>query len=500
MGNTSRRFEYVRLVSKASGEGLIATAKKMNMTKKKFGVTFREYYQREFWKMSLTQQARESKKTDGNHNRKERAVKHIMDETGMTREEIAGKIRALNDLGLYYITSFVYDRFEMFRLNDEEAKDFVRTLTRRQELIDSLRESFKKIDKGELSYDDVASELQEYEQIMNTIVPDSLIEASAEKLEPAYPGITEDKPRLRKVAIDMESVRSLLKFNNVEYIMFDFINKTLPERRSFINEEERAVVLNSVNDMSQADNLDNKYITYQYLAPYYGRDMIHVSSETDFEKFESFCHENHEFVRKLDFDSMGRGVVPYKAEGNLKQLFKSLLVESPDGFICEGLIKAHPVISALNPDSVNTVRLITYFDGTETHVQKCFMKIGQKGSFVDNGGAGGIFAAVNDEKGFFESNGIDEKGRRYDTHPYTGITIEGYQLPAWEEALALGREISSKIPGFSYIGWDLTYTEDCKWVIVEGNSITQFLGQQSTRNLGAKKSLLDLVGFTGDLY
>ena len=36
--------------------------------------------------------------------------------------------------------------------------------------------------------------------------------------------------------------------------------------------------------------------------------------------------------------------------------------------------------------------------------------------------------------------------------------------------------------------------------MMEGNSITQFLGQQSTRNLGAKKSLIDLVGFTGDLY
>jgi hypothetical protein len=30
---------------------------------------------------------------------------------------------------------------------------------------------------------------------------------------------------------------------------------------------------------------------------------------------------------------------------------------------------------------------------------------------VDNGGAGGIFTAINAEKGYFESNGIDEKGR-----------------------------------------------------------------------------------------
>ena len=500
MGIGLKKMKYVRMVAKASGENMVTVAANMKKAKEKFGVTYREYYRREFWKMSMTQQARESKKTDGNHNRRERALKNIMEQTGMTKEEILDRMHALNELGIFKVISFVYDRYEIYKLNDEDAEDFLRLLARREELIAQLRESFKIIDAGHMTYDDVAEQLQEYEDITERIVPDSLVESSAEVLEPAYPGISEDKERLRHAAVDMESVRLLLRFNNTEYIMFDFLNKTLPERRTFINEEERAVVLNSINDMTQADNLDNKYMTYQYLSSYYGRDMIHISSPADYGKFKLFCDENYEFVRKLDFDSMGRGVVPYKAEGDLKQLFRKLIDECPDGFICEGLIKAHPTIKALNPDSVNTVRLITYFDGEETHVQKCFMKIGQKGSFVDNGGAGGIFAAVNDEKGFFESNGIDEKGRRYDTHPYTGITIKGYQLPAWDEALALGREISSKIPGFSYIGWDLTYTEDEEWIIVEGNSITQFLGQQSTRNLGAKKSLLDLVGFTGDLY
>lgn len=496
----SRKMKYAKLVAKESGDSVLTAAAKMKKANERFGVTYREYYQREFWKLSFTQQARESKKTDGNHNRRQRALDHIRKETGWTEEEIIAKMRALNEPGIYKVIAFIYDRYEIYKMDDDKAEAFVRLLARRQELIDSLRENFKKIDKGELSYEDTASDLQEYEQIMETVVPDSLVEASAEILEPAYPGITEDKPRLRRAAVDMESTRLLLRFNNTEFIMFDLLNKTLPQRRNFINEEERAVVLNSINDMSQADNLDNKYVTYQYLEPYYGRDMIHISSSADYGKFKEFCDGNEEFVRKLDFDSMGRGVVPYTAEGDLLQLFKKLLDECPDGFICEGLIKAHPVIKALNPDSVNTVRLITYFDGKETHVHKCFMKIGQKGSFVDNGGAGGIFAAVNDEKGFFESNGIDEKGRRYDTHPYTGIKIEGYQLPAWDEALALGREISSMIPGFRFIGWDLTYTEDNEWIIVEGNSITQFLGQQSTRNLGAKKSLIDLVGFTGDLY
>ncbi len=302
-----------------------------------------------------------------------------------------------------------------------------------------------------------------------------------------------------RLALDGHCRGVLLGFNLVEYVMFDLNHKSLPEKREFITEPERAVVLDTVNDMSQADNLDDKYKTYCFLKEYYGRDMILIESEKDLPKFREFCKNNPTFVRKLFYDSMGRGVQPMEVGDDVDGLFHSLLAEEPDGFIAEGLIKSHPALSALNPDSVNTARLITYYDGENMFVYKPFMKIGQKGSFVDNGGAGGIFTAINAEKGYFESNGIDEKGRRYDTHPYTGVTFEGFQLPDWEQALALGRKICDKIPGFRFIGWDLAYTEEGKWIIVEGNSITQFLGQQSTRNLGAKRHLIEVVNYEGEL-
>ena len=63
------RLDYVRLSAAASGKGMIATARDMKATRDKFGVNFREYYERKFYNMSYTQKARESKKTAGNHRR-----------------------------------------------------------------------------------------------------------------------------------------------------------------------------------------------------------------------------------------------------------------------------------------------------------------------------------------------------------------------------------------------------------------------------------------------
>jgi len=524
MSNKAKnRFDYVKLSAAASGKGLISTARDMKATRDKFGVNFREYYERGFYNMSYTQRARESKKTAGNHRRRAEALQKAMAASGMTEKQLTERVRQLNARTSFKLNFHWYSRLELYRLNDEEIAETLDLLSRRTGLAEILRGKFRAIDAGdpmigagpkaledpsvfagraawyETAYAGVADEYEEFRDITARLMTDTIRAELAEVFAPSRPELAEDPRALETAIVDMETSRVLLGFNPVEYIMFGFLGKSLPEKREFITEPERAVVLDTVNDMSLADNLDDKYKAYCLLKEYYGREMILIESEKDLPKFREFCAGNPRFVRKLFYDSMGRGVQPIDVTGDVDALFRSLLAEEPDGFIAEGLIRAHPAISALNPDSVNTVRFTTYYDGKEMFLYKPFMKIGQKGSFIDNGGAGGILVAINAETGRFESNGIDEKGRRYDTHPYTGVTFEGYQLPAWDEAMELGRRICDTVPGFRFIGWDLTYTDEDRWIIVEGNSITQFLGQQSTRDMGARRHLIETVHFEGEL-
>lgn len=123
------------------------------------------------------------------------------------------------------------------------------------------------------------------------------------------------------------------------------------------------------------------------------------------------------------------------------------------------------------------------------------MKVGQKGSFIDNGGAGGILVSVDPETGVLNSDGCDEVGVIYKKHPYTQVAFDGYQLPDWEKAIALGHELADKVPGLKYIGWDITYTADNEWVVVEGNAKTQFFGQQCTIDKGVRKEFLEAVNY-----
>jgi len=75
-----------------------------------------------------------------------------------------------------------------------------------------------------------------------------------------------------------------------------------------------------------------------------------------------------------------------------------------------------------------------------------------------------------------DSDGCDEYLNRYECHPNSGIKYVGFQLPAWDECIALVKEMGALVPRLGYIGWDLAYT-DSGWVLVEANGGSQFVSQ-----------------------
>ena len=166
--------------------------------------------------------------------------------------------------------------------------------------------------------------------------------------------------------------------------------------------------------------------------------------------------------------------------------------DEPDGVIVEEVVKAHPAIAQFNPDSVNTVRLVSYYNGEKVLFPSVTMRIGMKGSFVDNAGSGGISVRIDQSTGEIVTDGYRQNGVSFTSHPDSGVTFKGTQIPHWDKLLDLGREIATMVPGACYVGWDLALNEDSEWVIIEGNPIPQLFGIQSTTGTGAWNSIYDL--------
>ena len=233
----------------------------------------------------------------------------------------------------------------------------------------------------------------------------------------------------------------------------------------------------------------NKAQTYYHFAKYFHRSVCELHSwEQDKDVYIQFVRNHDGYIVKPIDASVGFGVQILRGEQD--DTIKNLLEEFKTGIVIEELIRQDSRMAQPHPQSVNTVRITTFRANGEMHILHPFMRVGCGDSIVDNAGRGGFFCAIDLETGIvFES--VDESGNRYVVHPDTHVAILGFQVPRWQEAVSLAKELADVIPECRFVGWDLALTED-GWVMVEGNAHGQFLGFQLPRLQGAKKELLAL--------
>lgn len=115
-------------------------------------------------------------------------------------------------------------------------------------------------------------------------------------------------------------------------------------------------------------------------------------------------------------------------------------------------------------------------------------RIGVGNSVMDNAGSGGIYASVDFEHGFVQTDAVNYIGEHFNIHPDTGVQIVGYRMPRWDEALALIHEMATTMKGTTLVSWDIAYSTK-GWLMVEANDNGDWSIIQSNQLVGKKAEL-----------
>ena len=314
-------------------------------------------------------------------------------------------------------------------------------------------------------------------------------EKNAGKVLAGWPEELSDRRR-KRLMLDMLFSRFAYGFQPDEYLFFDLESRDSEGRRQFISDTERYYYVYRMNDLAGSRLFNNKGLTYDRFQDYYKRDAVYITGRADFEKYRDFVEKHPVFVRKNVFEGMGRSVeLTDLSRENLtaESVFEDIVSHGPH--ILEEKVVQSDAMARFNESSVNTVRLITIKTREKTEIPYTFMKVGREGSFIDNGGAGGILVGIDRETGITDTPGYDEWNICYNTHPDHGAPLTGVQLPDWEQALEMCREMASAVSDVKYIGWDLAHTDN-GWVLIEGNGMSQLVGPQIIYRKGIKKEFL----------
>lgn len=153
---------------------------------------------------------------------------------------------------------------------------------------------------------------------------------------------------------------------------------------------------------------------------------------------------------------------------SVSQLFD----EYGKNFIIQEFVHQHERLAALNPSSVNTIRILTYRSDMEVIPLYAVIRIGREGKEIDNESSGGISTRINPDGTLGKYAFSDAKDGRFEKTD-SGIVLDGYEIPYFKEAVETVKRCHYRLPFFDLIGWDVSISPEGEPIIIEWNIHTE---------------------------
>ncbi|MCU1440455.1 MAG: hexapeptide transferase [Rhodoglobus sp.] len=292
------------------------------------------------------------------------------------------------------------------------------------------------------------------------------------------------KPRAL-ILLDMAWCSVVYQAGYLDYQEFEFFLLDRRERRTWITGGKANSIVVKYNQREHRLKFIDKSVFNGIFDKWLARDWLDVRT-SDAAELERFVSRHGAVMVKVTDSLMGTGIEKYDAaEVSDFEAFRQRLLDNRQ-FLVEEFITQHPRMAALSPSSVNTLRMITFFDGTEVHVLEGVLKIGN-GADVDNYGQGGMYTVL-DEAGVARYPAFDKHSKTYAVHPLTGTPIVGFEVPLYDRVISTLHEVGRVVPEIPYVGWDIAIAPD-GIVVIEGNYNTGVF-QMKPSLTGIKTGLL----------
>lgn len=311
--------------------------------------------------------------------------------------------------------------------------------------------------------------------------------------------------QIRKVISDKQR-KSIIKIL-YELLNYFIVNKDFPLYYSkhmlhrkdaknyldyYIGKKEHYKIRRSMMDIELIRFLENKVLFHwhfkesnlklpEFLGYNLGKEYFSQYGIRHVHDLKSFCNIMEELMKRTGVNSIfakpisgigGRDCFKIDAKmlnpGSLAGIYDKI---GSSKYLFQRTIDQHPLINAIYPHSVNTLRVHTciYLNG-KIDVISIAMKFGSKGKFVEAGGTGTILISVDMDTGAlgpYAFKNFEWGGDIYIRHPDTGFEFAGFIVPHFEAVKDMAKAAAMYLP-YRLVGWDVALTEEGP-VLIEGN-------------------------------
>lgn len=304
-----------------------------------------------------------------------------------------------------------------------------------------------------------------------------------------------------KIYIFFDIINCASKYQSgyVDYLLFEMWDLNKEERKTVLTRGKNNIFVRYYNNQSYGHIFLNKSEFNERFKKYLNREYIILNeNKEEFKKFIKgkkliFCKpingthgDNMEKINPKEFDG---DLYEYLINKNLK-LIEEVVVQ------CDEMNKLYPY-------AINTVRIITvYRYDKDVKVVAAYQRIGNHGYIVDNYNGGGMVVPINEKTGIIEYPAVDKLKNVYHEHPMTKVSIVGFEVPMYKEAVKLAKVAAKVVDEVRYIGWDIAITPKGP-TLIEGNEYPGHdiyqLPAHRTNNIGVLPKFEESLGKIDEL-
>lgn len=300
------------------------------------------------------------------------------------------------------------------------------------------------------------------------------------------------KKTLNSIMKDVISCTYLYQIAPEEYFYFGFQKLNKLGRAMYIGKNERRKIHRKMNPNEERELFNNKWNAYVRFKEMYGREIIKVECVDDWGVFDEFTNRHEQYMVKAISKYGGDGIflVDMRRETRSKEDIFSGIIDL-GACVVEELVLQSETLSRFHPESVNTVRVLTFLNKDMVHIVFAGLRMGVNGNVVDNALMGGLMAGIDIDSGIIFTPGYRRTGESYVIHPSSGQQIIGEEIPYWNDLKNKVKILAKEVPTLRLIGWDLALTNN-GWIVIEGNCDPHYIGVQMWEKRGLRERFSEL--------
>jgi hypothetical protein len=229
-----------------------------------------------------------------------------------------------------------------------------------------------------------------------------------------------------------------------------------------------------LQDKNYLDMLFSEYITCPavYARCINGQLLDASFRSVTMDQALDLCMDKGEVVVKQSIFTNGGENITFLAQQESQEAFRAKLAEvlkkHGKNFVVQGVLKQHPDMAALNPDSINSIRVLSLLWDGEVKIAGALVRIGVKGVRVDNPHTSNGLSCVILGDGKLNKYAYDR-----DWYPHTelpgGLVLEGYRIPSYDKIVERVKQMHLRVPHTRFLGWDITVSESGEPLLIEAN-------------------------------